>query len=32
MLTGKPPFFSTNKNTMMKNIISKPVPIPTYLS
>jgi hypothetical protein len=28
MLTGKPPFFSTDKNEMMKKITHKPVPIP----
>jgi serine/threonine protein kinase len=32
MLTGKPPFYCSNKNTMMKNLISKPVPLPSYLS
>jgi serine/threonine protein kinase len=32
MLTGKPPFYSTNKNDILKKITTKPVPIPEDLS
>ncbi|MFM7856541.1 MAG: protein kinase domain-containing protein, partial [Flammeovirgaceae bacterium] len=32
MLTGRPPFLSNNKHSMLKNLVSKPVPIPFYLS
>lgn len=32
MLTGKPPFYSTNKNDILKRITTKPVPIPEDLS
>jgi len=32
MLTGRPPFLSNNKHSMLKNLVSKPVPIPYYLS
>lgn len=32
MLTGKPPFYSKNKHEMLKNITSKPVPLPESLS
>ena len=32
MLTGKPPFYSKNKHEILKNITSKPVPLPEYLS
>jgi hypothetical protein len=28
MLTGKPPFYSTDKNEILKKITSKAVPIP----
>lgn len=28
MLTGKPPFYSTNKNEILRKITTKPVPIP----
>jgi serine/threonine protein kinase len=28
MLTGKPPFFSKNKNEMLKNLVSRNVPMP----
>lgn len=28
MLTGKPPFYSKNKHEILKNITSKPVPLP----
>ena len=32
MLTGRPPFYSKNKHEMLKNIATKPVPIPESLS
>jgi serine/threonine protein kinase len=32
MLTGKPPFYSTNKNEILKKITTKSVPIPEDLS
>lgn len=32
MLTGKPPFYSKNKHEILKNITSKPVPLPETLS
>jgi serine/threonine protein kinase len=32
MLTGRPPFLSNNKSAMLKNLVSKPVPLPYYLS
>jgi len=32
MLTGKPPFYSKNKHEILKNITTKPVPLPEYLS
>jgi serine/threonine protein kinase len=32
MLTGRPPFLNNNKTTMLKNICTKPVPLPYYLS
>lgn len=32
MLTGRPPFLNNNKSTMLKNLVSKPVPLPYYLS
>ena len=32
MLTGHPPFYSHNKSSMMRNLVTKPVPIPYYLS
>ena len=32
MLTGKPPFYSKNKHEILKNITSKPVPLPENLS
>ena len=32
MLTGKPPFYTKNKNEMLKNLVSKSVPIPESLS
>jgi serine/threonine protein kinase len=32
MLTGKPPFYSKNKHEILKNITSKSVPLPDYLS
>jgi serine/threonine protein kinase len=32
MLTGKPPFYSANKNDILKKITTKPVPIPEDLS
>jgi serine/threonine protein kinase len=32
MLTGKPPFYSTNKNDILKKITTKSVPIPEDLS
>jgi len=32
MLTGKPPFYSKNKSDILKNILTKPVPIPDSLS
>jgi serum/glucocorticoid-regulated kinase 2 len=32
MLTGKPPFYSKNKHEILKNITSKPVPLPESLS
>lgn len=32
MLTGRPPFLSNNKNIMMRNLATKPVPMPYYIS
>lgn len=32
MLTGKPPFYSTNKNDILRNITTRTVPIPEDLS
>ena len=32
MLTGKPPFYSKNKHEIIKNVTSKNVPLPEYLS
>jgi serine/threonine protein kinase len=32
MLTGHPPFLNNNKNTMLKNLVTSPVPLPYYLS
>ncbi len=32
MLTGKPPFYSSNKTQIIQNIMSKVVPIPETLS
>lgn len=32
MLTGRPPFLNNNKNTMLKNLVTSPVPLPYYLS
>lgn len=32
MLTGKPPFYSKNKHEILKNITSKPVPLPENLT
>ncbi len=32
MLTGRPPFYSTNKNDILKKITTKAVPIPEELS
>ena len=32
MLTGRPPFLNTNKNTMLKNLVSIQVPLPSTLS
>lgn len=32
MLTGKPPFYSKNKHEILKNITSRPVPLPESLS
>jgi serine/threonine protein kinase len=32
MLTGRPPFYSANKNDILKNITTRPVPIPEELS
>jgi serine/threonine protein kinase len=32
MLTGRPPFLNNNKNTMLKNLVTNPVPLPYYLS
>lgn len=32
MLTGKPPFYSKNKNEIIKNVTSKQVPLPDFLS
>ena len=32
MLTGRPPFLSNNKSTMMRNLATKPVPMPYYFS
>jgi len=32
MLTGKPPFYCKNKHEILKNITSKPVPLPETLS
>ncbi|XP_031505712.1 uncharacterized protein LOC116267989 [Nymphaea colorata] len=32
MLTGRPPFLSNNKSAMLKNLVTKPVPLPYYLS
>lgn len=32
MLTGKPPFYSSNKDDILRKITSKSVPIPSDLS
>jgi len=32
MLTGRPPFLNNNKSVMLKNIVTKSVPLPYYLS
>lgn len=32
MITGKPPFYSSNKTDILKKITTKPVPIPEELS
>ena len=32
MLTGRPPFLNNNKNAMMKNLVTKQVPLPYYIS
>jgi serine/threonine protein kinase len=32
MLTGKPPFYSSNKAEIIKKVSTKPVPIPEDLS
>lgn len=32
MLTGKPPFYSKDKEDMMKKIQTKEIPFPDYLS
>lgn len=32
MLTGRPPFLCNNKETMIKYITEKPIPLPYYLS
>jgi serine/threonine protein kinase len=32
MLTGRPPFLNNNKNIMLKNLVTKPVPMPYYIS
>jgi len=32
MLTGRPPFLNSNKQTMLKNLVTTPVPLPYYLS
>ena len=32
MLTGKPPFYSANKTEILKNITTRPVPVPEDLS
>ena len=32
MLTGRPPFLNSNKRAMFKNLMTKPVPIPYYIS
>jgi serine/threonine protein kinase len=32
MLTGRPPFYSANKTEILKNITTRAVPIPEFLS
>jgi serine/threonine protein kinase len=32
MLTGRPPFYSANKNEIIKNITTRTVPLPESLS
>jgi serine/threonine protein kinase len=32
MLTGAPPFYSSDRKEILKHVVSKPVPIPDYLS
>jgi serine/threonine protein kinase len=32
MLTGKPPFYSKNKSEILKNVTTRQVPLPEYLS
>jgi hypothetical protein len=32
MLTGRPPFLSNNKSAMLKNLVTKEVPLPYYLT
>ena len=32
MLTGKPPFYSKDKHEILKNIVSKSIPLPESLS
>lgn len=32
MLTGRPPFLNNNRSVMLKNICTKAVPLPYYLS
>ena len=32
MLTGRPPFLNNNKKAMLKNLVTKPVPLPYYIS
>jgi serine/threonine protein kinase len=32
MLSGRPPFWSTNKKKMMENIVNKPVKMPEHFS
>lgn len=32
MLTGRPPFLNNNRTVMLKNICTKSVPLPYYLS